>query len=34
MTKDVVMQPLTDSDYEVIEAAQKAIQRNYLTSGS
>lgn len=23
------MQPLTDSDYEVIEAAQKAIQRNY-----
>ena len=29
MTKDVVMQPLTDSDYEVIEAAQKAIQRNY-----
>ena len=29
MTKDVVMQPLTDIDYEVIEAAQKAIQRNY-----
>lgn len=29
MTKDVAMQPLTDSDYEVIEAAQKAIQRNY-----
>ena len=29
MTKDVVMQPLTDSDYELIEAAQKAIQRNY-----
>lgn len=29
MTKDVVMQSLTDSDYEVIEAAQKAIQRNY-----
>lgn len=29
MTKDLAMQPLTDSDYEVIEAAQKAIQRNY-----
>ena len=29
MTKDVAMQPLTDSDYDVIEAAQKAIQRNY-----
>lgn len=29
MTKDVSMQPLTDSDYEVIAAAQKAIQLNY-----
>ena len=29
MIKNVAMQPLTDSDYEVIEAAQKAIQRNY-----
>lgn len=29
MTKDVSMQPLTDQDYEVIAAAQKAIQRNY-----
>ena len=29
MTKEVAMQPLTDQDYEVIAAAQKAIQRNY-----
>ena len=29
MTKEVAMQPLTDKDYEVLQAAQQAIQRNY-----
>ena len=29
MTKEVAMQPLTDKDYEVLQVAQQAIQRNY-----
>ena len=29
MTKEVAMQPLTDKDYAVLQAAQQAIQRNY-----